>query len=97
MGDSITNLKYAATLEMIRDDPEGFYNGELAKNIVRDMAAAPKGGLITAEDLKNYSAIIREALENKLGPLNMYTTPAPSSGPVIALILNILEGKDIRI
>ena len=76
---------------MIRDNPDGFYTGELAKNIVRDMAA--KNGLITAGDLRNYSAVIREALNNKLGGLNMYTAPAPASGPVIALILNILKGN----
>ena len=94
-GDEITNLNYAATLEMIRDNPEGFYTGELSKNIVRDMAVVHRGGLVTAEDLGNYSAILHEALENKLGGLTMHTTPAPTSGPVIALVLNILKGMVI--
>ena len=34
---------------------KGFYEGEIAEKIVNDMQS--NGGLITLEDLKNYSAL----------------------------------------
>ena len=90
MGDVITNLKYAATLKVIRDHPESFYKGILAKNIVRDMRAI--NGSVTLDDLKSYKAVEREALKTDLGDLTMYLTPPPASGAVLGLVLNILKG-----
>ena len=90
LGDNITNPQYAKTLEDIRDDPESFYSGQLASKIVRDIRL--RGGIITAQDLKDYKVIRKKALVNKLGNMTWYTVPPPSSGPVITLILNILKG-----
>ena len=39
----MVNPEFAKTLEVIRDNPEDFYTGELAKQIVEDVTAA--GGL----------------------------------------------------
>ena len=90
LGDNITNLQYAKTLEKIRDDPESFYNGLLANKIVRDIQG--RGGIITLQDMKDYKVIRKKALVNELGNITWYTVPPPSSGPVITLILNILKG-----
>jgi len=93
LGDNITNPQYAKTLEDIRDDPESFYSGQLASKIVRDIRL--RGGIITAQDLKDYKVIRKKALVNKLGNMTWYTVPPPSSGPVITLILNILKGYNM--
>lgn len=83
--------KFAKTLEIIRDDPESFYNGSLAKDIVKDIKDG--GGIVTLEDLKNYTTAVRTPLSEKMGDYTWYTNPPPGSGAVLSLILNILKGK----
>jgi gamma-glutamyltranspeptidase/glutathione hydrolase/leukotriene-C4 hydrolase len=90
-GDIIKNPQLAATLTKIREDPNTFYNGSLAKDIAEDMREA--GGIITEDDLRNYTAVTsKAAIKNHLRELTWYTVPPPSSGVVITLILNILKG-----
>ena len=90
-GDKIKNEKYAKTLERVRDDPESFYSGTLASDIARDMKRA--NGRVTADDLRNYRSITREPYHSELSDMKMYLTPPPTSGAVLALILNILRGR----
>ena len=89
-GDTITNKKYAKTLEIIQQDPESFYNGSLAKKISRDMSNI--NSTVSQSDLRNYTTVTREALKGDLSDMTMYLSPPPSSGAVLALILNILKG-----
>ena len=73
----------AKTLEAIRDRGEdGFYRGEIA----RDIADAQKrsGGLVTRGDLARYEAKVRPPLRFRFLGAEVLTTPAPSSGPVLA-------------
>ena len=83
--------KYARTLETIRDYPDSFYSGELAKRIVKDIQDG--GGIITLEDMKNYTTKVRTPLSDTMGDLKWYTNPPPGSGAVLSMILNILKGK----
>ena len=89
-GKQIKNKKYAKTLEIIQQDPESFYNGNLAENILRDMSTINSN--ISRRDLRNYKIEIREPLKGNLSNMSMYLSPPPSSGAVLALILNILKG-----
>ena len=85
------------TLEKIRDDPESFYNGSLAKTISQDIRIRIPGkerkGKITEQDLRDYQTKIRKPLESELEGMKMLLTPPPTSGAVLALILNILKGR----
>ncbi|HEX9149321.1 MAG TPA: gamma-glutamyltransferase [Thermoanaerobaculia bacterium] len=91
----------ARTLEAIRDrGSDGFYRGQVAREIEEGQKKA--GGLITRGDLALYSARVRPALRFRFGPAEIVTTPAPSSGPVLAemailassLGLEKLKGRD---
>ncbi len=80
----------AKTLEAIRDRGEdGFYRGEIA----RDIADAQKktGGLITRGDLARYEAKARPPLRFGFLGAEVLTTPAPSSGPVLAEMAMAVE------
>ena len=89
-GRKIKNKKYARTLEIIQQDPESFYNGSLAKNISRDMSNI--NSTVSKCDLQNYTTVNREPLKGNLSNMTMYLSPPPSSGAVLALIMNILKG-----
>lgn len=93
-GEFIKMPKLARTLERIRDNPEDFYTGELAKDIVKEITEA--GGLITLDDLKNYKVKIKNTLVGTLGDYHWYSMPPPGSGCVMGLILNILKGLSIE-
>jgi len=75
----------------VQNDPESFYNGTLAKDIAEDIKRV--NGNVTVDDLRNYTSISsRKPYKGELSGMNMYLTPPPTSGAVLALILNILKG-----
>ena len=96
IGDTIKNPDLAATLEKIaKDGKKAFYEGEIAEKIAKEIQK--QGGLMTVEDLKNYSVEIREPVE---GTYRGYTIiscpPASSGGTHIIELLNMVENYDIK-
>lgn len=53
------------------------------------------GGILTHEDLENYTVIIQPALQGTYLSRKVYTTHAPTSGPVLLHMLNIMEHYDL--
>jgi len=88
--------KLAATLRIIANNgPDAFYTGELADTIVREIQN--RSGIITKADLANYTVDYRPALSVTINNnYTAYTTHAPTSGPILTFILNILEGYGMK-
>ena len=94
-GDTLIQKDLANTLKRIRDfGAKGFYEGETAKLIVSEMARGK--GIISIEDLNNYKAIERAAVEFDYKNCHIVTMPLPSSGGIILQqVLKMIEQRNI--
>ena len=81
----------AKTLKRIqKDGVQGFYSGETASLIAKDMKE--NGGLITKQDLLDYKSVWREPIKGSYRGKTIVTMPPPSSGGIhLIQMLNILE------
>ncbi|XP_065055052.1 glutathione hydrolase 1 proenzyme-like isoform X2 [Rhopilema esculentum] len=93
IGDELKNPELAATLEKIKNNPHDFYNGSLAKDVVQEVAA--KNGIITEADLKSYKVSVKSTISFDFDNMKMHTMPAPGSGAVLAMVINIMHGFNI--
>lgn len=94
-GTRLTNPAYSKTLGVIATDPQEFYTGAIARDIVA-AAADDSGGrtpsLMTVEDLANYTVSEREPLCRPYRGREICGMPPPSSGGIAVLAtLGILE------
>jgi len=86
----------ANTLSQIRDHGrDGFYKGEVAKNIADFMRET--GGIITEQDLEEYNAIERNPIKGTYKGYDIISMAPPSSGGVAVVeMLNIMELADLQ-
>ena len=94
-GDRLLQPDLADTLQAIADGgPRAFYEGRIAEEIVKSARGA--GGIMTADDLKNYRAVERAPVRGTYRGYDIVAMPPPSSGGVALIeMLNILEGYDL--
>ena len=94
-GEIFKQPELARTLERIAADPEDFYLGKIAHELVDDLKKG--GALITLVDLNNL--LVDDLRKPVIGTFHEYTiisAPPPSSGGVVLLsALNILESYDL--
>lgn len=94
-GERFIQKDLAATLRRISEQgAKEFYEGKTAELLVAEMAK--HNGLITMEDMKNYSPTIREPVKGTYRGYDIYSMSPPSSGGVhVVQILNMLESYPI--
>lgn len=91
LNDTITRRRYADTLETIAErGPDAFYTGPIAEATIQTLKA--KGGSMTMEDLKNYSAAIRAPAAIDYRNYKVRSCSAPSSGTIAMSTMKIIEG-----
>lgn len=95
-GDTLYHLDLARTLERIRDrGREGFYAGETADLIVKEMQRG--GGLISHQDLRDYNAIWRTPITGQYKDFKVISMSPPSSGGIALLqLLTMVEPYDLK-
>jgi gamma-glutamyltranspeptidase/glutathione hydrolase len=94
-GDTLIQKDLANTLKRIRDNgAKDFYEGVTAKLLVAEMSRGK--GIISLNDLKNYTAKDRTAIEFNYKNCDIITMPLPSSGGIIVQqSLKIIENRNI--
>lgn len=93
--DTIKFPQLAKTYRKIAEEgSDTFYKGQLAEDLVTDIQRA--GGIITMQDLQDYVPVLDEKpLRLSVGEYTVVVPNAPASGPVLSLILNILNGYNL--
>jgi gamma-glutamyltranspeptidase/glutathione hydrolase len=92
-GEVITRKRYADTLETIaREGADAFYEGPIADATIAALKKA--GGIMTAEDLREYEAITREPVEMQYRGHRLVSCGAPASGSVVLAALGVMQGYD---
>lgn len=94
-GDRWRQPQLAETLKRISEQGRaGFYEGPTADLIVAEMRRG--GGLITHEDLRDYSPVWREPVRGTYRDHEIWSMPPPSSGGILLVqMLNMLEPYDL--
>ncbi len=95
-GELLVQKDLARVLQKIAvDGRDGFYRGEVSELIAKQDDAS--GGIITAKDIENYHAVIREPIKvNYRGYEVMSMPPSSSGGVCLAEMLNILSYFDLN-
>jgi gamma-glutamyltranspeptidase/glutathione hydrolase len=89
-GDVLRSSDLATALEIVAGEgPSAMYGGSIGQVLAEDMAA--RGGLVTAQDLAEYRAVVRPSVQVALRDWSLATNPPPSiGGPVLAAMLSLL-------
>ncbi|MCB0362569.1 MAG: gamma-glutamyltransferase, partial [Bdellovibrionales bacterium] len=81
-GEVLKQKGLAKALRLFRDkNIKGFYEGQVAQDIVNTVQQS--GGVLSLEDLKNYSVRSLKPLETQFKDYRFYLMPPPSSGGVV--------------
>lgn len=91
-GDSLVQKQLAQSLELIASDgPKAFYNGPIAKAVVK--ASKANDGLLSLKDFKDYNVTWETPVDCEYRGYTVYSSPPPSSGgTTICEILNVVNG-----
>ena len=90
-GDRMTRRRYADTLEKIGSQgADAFYTGPIANATIQAIKRA--GGIMTLEDLKNYTVATPPPLEISYRGYKLHGIPIPASGVVVLSALKTIEG-----
>jgi gamma-glutamyltranspeptidase/glutathione hydrolase len=97
VGHRLKNPQFAAVLRRIADEgPDAFYLGDIARDTVAAVAAVPRPGDLTEQDLAAYRALERQAICGGYRAYRICGMPPPSSGGIAVLaILGLLERFDM--
>lgn len=92
-GEVLRQPELARTLRRIAADPEDFYRGDMAGELVDELREG--GALLTLDDLAQYTVVERAPIAGSYRGYTILSAPPPSSGGITLLCtLNILEGYD---
>jgi gamma-glutamyltranspeptidase/glutathione hydrolase len=94
-GEMFKQPVLARTLLRIASNPEDFYHGQMAKELIDDLSKG--GALLSLDDLDQYNVVERKPVVGTFHDYTILSAPPPSSGGVVLIsALNILEGYNLN-
>ena len=94
-GETFSQPQLADTLKRIAADPDDFYHGKMAQQLIDDLKAG--GSLLTLDDLAQYTVVERKPIIGTFHQYTIVSSPPPSSGGVVLMsALNILDGYNLK-
>ncbi|KAI1271494.1 gamma-glutamyltranspeptidase [Xylaria sp. FL0933] len=94
LGDTMYRKRYAETLQKVAENgADVFYTGEIAEATIATIQQ--NNGTMTLDDLANYEAITRKAVNITYRGYKIYSSGSPTSGAVSLSTLKTMEGYDI--
>lgn len=87
----LTNAPYSDTIASISSNPNHFYTGDIAGQIVAAANALPRAGSLTLTDMANYRARKHSPLCFDYKTYRLCGPPPPSSWVAVAMTMGILE------
>ncbi|MEQ2256311.1 hypothetical protein ILYODFUR_022993 [Ilyodon furcidens] len=82
-------LKMPDLADVLRAGFRNFYHGAISQEIEQEVQA--NGGVLTREDIRNYSVEVQQPLEGQYNEHIIQVPPPPSAGVVLIAALNFLE------
>jgi gamma-glutamyltranspeptidase / glutathione hydrolase len=93
-GEVFAQPELARTLSRIAADPDDFYHGKLAHELIDELHKG--GALLTLDDLAQYDVVERTPVTGAFHNYSVISAPPPSSGGIVLIsALNILSGFDL--
>jgi gamma-glutamyltranspeptidase len=80
-GDALVQPALAASLRRLAVDPRDFYEGGIARSLVRTLRA--HGGTHTEDDFAGYRPEVVQALTRRIGDADYSVAPPPSVGAIL--------------
>ena len=93
VGYLLKNPEYVSSLKTIALDPDNFYQGKLAADIVAMVGQSPRAGRLSLDDMANYQAIKREAVCVPYREMQLCGPPPPSSWVTVGHMMGMLDVK----
>ena len=91
IGHELKNADYAKTLQTIASNPDDFYHGEIAKQIIASVQRQPMAGSLSLEDLATYSAVKRDPYCSAYRELTLCGSALPSSWVSVSMVMSLLN------
>lgn len=87
----LVNPEYANTLQLIKEDAQAFYTGEIAEAIVEAASAQPRAGSLALSDFSSYQATKVKPLCVDYKGMEVCGPPPPSSWVAVGMTMSMLE------
>eukprot|EP00041_Stephanoeca_diplocostata_P033753 m.1122539 g.1122539 ORF g.1122539 m.1122539 type:complete len:757 (+) comp24402_c2_seq3:192-2462(+) len=93
-GTLVTRPVLADTLEQVAlHGADAMYTGTIAQNIVDTIRSNVfQDGNMSLQDLQSYRAVVNNVTSGRFQGLDVLSAPAPASGAVLTMVLNMLRG-----
>ena len=90
-GHILKNPAYAKSLEVVANNADDFYRGELAEAIAAAAQQMPNGGTLSVSDINNYDAIKRDAYCSTYRNTTLCGSALPSSWLSVSMVMSLLN------